>query len=104
VTVAEEQTLMAFAADWLTTGMGLCQDLADEQSARSWLKRVLPYGLAGAMRITPTGWTPTEATRDVRLRLRRPSQSSASRGRQRILQVHDHDAGADGQDAEECEE
>jgi hypothetical protein len=70
VTVAEEHTLMAFAADRLTTGMGLCHDLAVERSARSWPEQVLPYGLAGAMLVTPTGWTLTEATRGVRLRLR----------------------------------
>jgi hypothetical protein len=70
VTVAEEHALMAFAADRLTTGMGLCHDLAVERPARSWPEQVLPYGLAGAMLITPTGWTLTEATREVRLRLR----------------------------------
>ena len=70
VTVAEEHTLMAFAADRLTTGMGLCHDLALERPARSWPEQVLPYGLAGAMLVTPTGWTLTEATREVRLRLR----------------------------------
>jgi hypothetical protein len=70
VTVAEEQTLMAFAADRLTTGMGLCHDLAVERPARSWPEQVVPYGLAAGMSITPTGWTLTEATREVRLRLR----------------------------------
>jgi hypothetical protein len=67
VTVAEERTLMAFAADRLTIGMGLCRDLAVERPARSWPEQVLPYGLAGMMLITPTGWTLTEATRQVRL-------------------------------------
>jgi hypothetical protein len=70
LTVAEEHTLIAFAADRLTTGMGLCHDLAVERPARSWPDQVLPYGLAGAMLITPPGWTLTEATREVRLRLR----------------------------------
>jgi hypothetical protein len=70
VPVAEEHTLMAFAADRLTTGMGLCHDLALERSDRSWPEQVLPYGLAGAMLVTPTGWTLTEATRAVRLQLR----------------------------------
>ncbi len=70
VTVAEEHTFMAFAADRLTTGLGLCHDLALERSGRSWPEQVLPYGLAGAMLVTPTGWTLTEATRAVRLRLR----------------------------------
>jgi hypothetical protein len=70
VTVAEEHTLIAFAADRLTTGMGVCHDLAGERPARSWPEQVLPYGLAGAMLVTPTGWTVKEATRAVRLRLR----------------------------------
>lgn len=67
VTVAEERTLMGFAADRLTTGMGMCRDLAGERPARSWPEQVLPYGLAGAMLITPPGWTLTEATREARL-------------------------------------
>ncbi len=44
VTVAEERTLMAFAADRLTTGMGLCHDLAVERPARSWPEQVLHLG------------------------------------------------------------
>jgi len=67
VTAAEERDLMGFAADRLTTGMGLCRDLALERPSRSWSDQVLPYGLAGAMLITPSGWTLTEATREVRL-------------------------------------
>jgi hypothetical protein len=70
VTVAEEHTLIAFAAERLTTGMGLCHDLAVERPARSWPEQVLPYGHAAAMLVTPTGWTLTETTRAVRLRLR----------------------------------
>jgi hypothetical protein len=64
------QVMMAFAAGQVTAGMGLCHDLALERSDRSWPEQVLPYGLAGAMLVTPTGWTLTEATREVRLRLR----------------------------------
>jgi hypothetical protein len=29
---------------------------------------VLPYGLASMMLVTPSGWTLTEASREVRLR------------------------------------
>jgi len=67
VTVREERTLMGFAADRLTTGMGVCGDLTRERPARSWPEQVLPYGLAGMMLITPSGWTLTDATREVRL-------------------------------------
>jgi hypothetical protein len=67
VTVAEEHTLMAFAAGraWAcATTSRLSGPLGRGPS------RFFPYGLAGAMLITPTGWTLTEATRAVRLRLR----------------------------------
>jgi len=63
VTVAEDRTLMSFAIDRLTTGMDVCQELALEQPARSWAEQVLPYGLAGMMLITPSGWTLTERRR-----------------------------------------
>jgi hypothetical protein len=67
MTAAEESTVLGFAADSLMTGMDVCHQLAQEQPARSWSEQVLPYGLAGTMLITPTGWTLTEATREVRL-------------------------------------
>jgi hypothetical protein len=67
VTVAEERTLLGFAVDRLTTGMEVCRNLALERPARSWPDQVLPYGLAGMMLVTPSGWTLTEATRQVRL-------------------------------------
>ena len=67
VTVAEERTLLNFAADSLTTGMEVCQELARERPGRFWPEQVLPYGLAGTMLISPTDWTLTESTRGVRL-------------------------------------
>jgi hypothetical protein len=67
VTAVEERSLLDFAADSLTTGLEVCQALARERPARSWPEQVLPYGLAGMMMITPTGWTLTESTRVVRL-------------------------------------
>ena len=67
MTTAEESAVLSFAADSLTTGMEVCQQLTLERPARSWSEQVLPYGLAGTMLITPTGWTLTEATREVRL-------------------------------------
>jgi hypothetical protein len=66
VTVAEERTLMSFAADRLSTGMDVSRKLAMER-ARSWAEQVLPYALAEQLWITPSGWTLTEATREVRL-------------------------------------
>lgn len=34
---------------------------------RSWPEQVLPYGLAEDLWITPSGWTRTEASREIRL-------------------------------------
>jgi hypothetical protein len=48
-------------------GMDVCRGLAMERPPRPWSEQVLPYGLAAMMLITPSGWTPTEATREVRL-------------------------------------
>ena len=67
VTDREDRALMGFAADRLTTGMEVCGGLAQERPARSWPEQVLPYGLARMMLITPSRWTLTEATREVRL-------------------------------------
>jgi hypothetical protein len=68
ITVSEEGTVLSFAAEILTTGMEICTEFARERPARSWPEQVLPYGLAGMMHITPSGWTLTEVTREVRLR------------------------------------
>jgi hypothetical protein len=67
MTDAEQGDLLSFAADRLTTGMDVCRGLATETPPRSWSEQVLPYGLAGMTLITPSGWTLTEATREVRL-------------------------------------
>lgn len=67
VTTAEERALLACAADRLVTGMEVCRLLALERPPQSWSEQVLPYGLAGARLIAPSGWTLTEATREVRL-------------------------------------
>jgi hypothetical protein len=67
VTIAEERTVMGFAADRLTMGISVCRQLALERPPHTWPEQVLPYGLATAMRITPSRWTLTESTREVRL-------------------------------------
>ena len=66
ITTAEERAVLDFAADRLTTGMDVCRSLSLEQT-RSWPEQVPPYTLARTMRTTPTGWTLTETTREVRL-------------------------------------
>jgi hypothetical protein len=67
VTPAEERELMAFVSERLAVGMTVCLQLAMERPQRSWSEQVLPYGLAEILMITPSRWTMTEATREVRL-------------------------------------
>ncbi len=67
VTLAEERDLMAFASERLALGMTICLQFSMERPPRSWAQQVLPYGLAEMMLITPSNWTLTEVSRDVRL-------------------------------------
>ena len=68
VTPAEERALMAFVNERLACGMAVCLQLAMERHLRSWPEQVLPYGLAEILMITPSRWTLTESSREVRLR------------------------------------
>jgi hypothetical protein len=67
VTAAEERELMGFVSERLALGMTLCLQLAMERPQRSWPEQVLPYGLAEILMITPSRWTLTETSREVRL-------------------------------------
>jgi len=67
VTPAEERGLMRFASDGMALGMTVCLQLALERPRRSWREQVLPFGLAEILGITPSRWTLTEASREVRL-------------------------------------
>ena len=67
ITVAEERQLLGSAINRLAIGMEVCRQLAAERPPRSWSEQVIPYGLAEAMLITPSGWTLTEESREVRL-------------------------------------
>lgn len=67
VTPAEERALMRFASGGMALEMTVCLHLAMEHPVRSWPEQVLPYGLPSMMLVTPSGWTLTEASRDVRL-------------------------------------
>jgi hypothetical protein len=67
MTPAEERELMAFACERLALGMTVCLKLATERPGRSWAEQVLPYGLADLFLITPSCWTLTESSREVRL-------------------------------------
>jgi hypothetical protein len=61
---------MGSAIDRLTIGMEVCRQLAKETHSCACSEQDLPYGLAEQMMITPTGWTFTETSREVRLRVR----------------------------------
>lgn len=77
VTPAEERELMAFASGRLAQGTTVCLHFATEHPARSWSDQVLPYGLAEMLLITPSGWTLTESSREVRLPGAAASESSS---------------------------
>jgi hypothetical protein len=64
---AEERELMAYASGRLAMGMAVCQQFVLEQPSRPWAEQVLPYGLAELLLVTPSRWTLTEASREVRL-------------------------------------
>lgn len=67
VSLAEERTLMSFASDRLASGMMVCRRFLDEEPRRPWTEQVMPYDLAELFLITPSGWTLTETSREVRL-------------------------------------
>jgi len=67
VTPDEEAELMRFASERMATGMTVCGQFAMEQPRRPWVEQVLPFGLAQMLLVTPTGWTLTETSREVRL-------------------------------------
>ena len=58
---------MAFVSERLASGMTVCLRLTLEQPRRPWPEQVLPYGLAEMLFITPSMWTLTESSREVRL-------------------------------------
>jgi hypothetical protein len=67
VTPAEERRLMRVATAGMALGMTVCGHLAMERPERPWAEQVLPYALAPMMLATPSGWTLTETSREVRL-------------------------------------
>ncbi len=58
---------MGFASERLALGMTVCLQLAMEPRRRPWPEQVLPYGVVEMWLITPSRWTLTEASREVRL-------------------------------------
>ena len=72
MTPAEERELMGFSSERLAIGMRVCSQFSAEQPRRAWSEQVLPYALAGMLLITPSRWTLTESSRQVRLPLGAP--------------------------------
>lgn len=70
VTPAEVRALLRFSADGMALGMAVYLQLAMERPRRPWPEQVLPYRLATMMLVTPSGWTLSEASREVRLPVR----------------------------------
>jgi hypothetical protein len=66
-TPAEEAELMRFANVAMTLGMTVLRQLSAERPRRPWSEQVLPFGLAHMWLVTPSGWTLTETSREVRL-------------------------------------
>ena len=64
---AEERKLMSFASNHLALWMMVCRQFLTEEPPRPWTEQVLPYDLASLGLITPSGWTLTETSCDVRL-------------------------------------
>ncbi len=75
ITPAEERQLMRFSAERLAVGMTLCLGFAVEKPRRPWPQQVLPYALAQMLLITPSRWSLTETSREVRL----PASSAGER-------------------------
>ncbi len=67
MSTTEERDLMTFASERLALGMMVCGRFRHERPTRPWPDQVLPYGLAGMLLITPSQWSLTESSREVRL-------------------------------------
>jgi hypothetical protein len=102
VTSAEEKELMQSESDGLALGMTVCQVLARERPQRSWSEQVLPYGLASTMLITPSRWTLTEASREVRLPPATAEREDNVRRGRRAGHPDDHDVDRRGRHRRSC--
>jgi len=67
MTPAEERRVLDFAGRGLAVGMAVSRRLTEETAGRSWTEQVLPFGLAELLLVTPSGWSLTESSREVRL-------------------------------------
>lgn len=67
MTISEERNLMAVASERLAQGTQACLLFGSESPQRPWSEQVLPYGVAERLGITPSCWTLTETSREVRL-------------------------------------
>ena len=67
VTLKEEKELIAITSARMASGMATCWGMIMEHPKRPWSEQVLPYALAELLLITPSGWSLTESSREVRL-------------------------------------
>lgn len=67
ITPAEERRVLDFACRGLAVGMAVSRRLTEEKAGRSWSQQVLAFGLAELLLVTPSGWSLTESSREVRL-------------------------------------
>lgn len=68
VAVREEQALIRTTAERLANGLyGFAWTEDEDPDSRPWLERVLPYGFAQELLVTPTNWSLEESSREVRL-------------------------------------
>ena len=56
-----------FACRGLAVGMAVSRRLTEEKAGRSWSQQVLAFGLAELLLVTPSGWSLTESSQEVRL-------------------------------------
>jgi hypothetical protein len=67
MSLAEERRVLDFAGRGLDVGMAVCRRLTEETAGRSWSEQILPFGLAEMLLITPSGWSLSEESREIRL-------------------------------------
>jgi len=67
ITPARERALMCFAAERFAVGFAVCDQFMAEHPPRPWSEQVLPFALADILGVTPSDWTLTESSRDVRI-------------------------------------
>jgi len=66
IPAAELRELMRYSAARFQAGMAACLSMYCETPKVAWPQQVLPFSQAQILLVTPSGWTLTEASREVR--------------------------------------